>query len=53
LVAFQKDDEREFYREKFAGSQADRAVKAAVEKAADELKKTKVSGHTLYPWVCV
>lgn len=38
-----KDDEREFYREKFAGSQADRAVKAAAEKAADELKKTKVS----------
>lgn len=38
-----KDDEREFFREKFAGSQADRAVKAAAEKAANDLKKTKVS----------
>ncbi|KNA12223.1 hypothetical protein SOVF_127940 [Spinacia oleracea] len=38
-----KDEEMEFYREKFAGSQADRAVKAAAEKTAEQLKKTKIS----------
>lgn len=38
-----KDEEMEFYREKFAGSQADRAVKAAAERTAEQLKKTKIS----------
>ncbi|CAO2822473.1 unnamed protein product [Amaranthus hypochondriacus] len=38
-----KDEEVEYFREKFAGSQADRAVKAAAENAAEQLKKTKVS----------
>ncbi|KAH9620568.1 hypothetical protein KSS87_002105 [Heliosperma pusillum] len=38
-----KDEEMEFYREKFAGSQADRAVKAAAEKSAEQLKKTKIA----------
>ncbi|KAL2923354.1 putative methionine--tRNA ligase [Bienertia sinuspersici] len=38
-----KDEEMEFYREKFAGSQADRAVKAAAEKTAEQLKNTKIS----------
>ncbi|KAL5993031.1 hypothetical protein ACLOJK_013951 [Asimina triloba] len=40
-----KDETVELYREKFAGSQADRKVKAAVEeqKIAEQLKKTKVS----------
>lgn len=37
----------EFYRKKFAGSQADRIVRAEAEagKLAEELKKTKVSGY--------
>ncbi|KAK9287301.1 hypothetical protein L1049_015714 [Liquidambar formosana] len=40
-----KDEEVEFFREKFAGSQADRIVKAEAEakKIAEELRKTKVS----------
>lgn len=42
-----KDEEVEFYREKFAGSQADRIVKAQAEseakKLAGKLKETKVS----------
>ncbi|GAB4844078.1 hypothetical protein Ancab_014042 [Ancistrocladus abbreviatus] len=38
-----KDEEVEFYRKKFAGSQADREVKAAAEKAAEQLKKTNIS----------
>ncbi|XP_021745553.1 probable methionine--tRNA ligase [Chenopodium quinoa] len=38
-----KDEEVEFYRDKFAGSQADRALKAAAEKTAEQLKKTKIS----------
>ncbi|KAK9725798.1 hypothetical protein RND81_05G169900 [Saponaria officinalis] len=42
-----KDEEMEFYREKFAGSQADRAVKAAADKSAEQLKKAKIAG--LYP----
>ncbi|KAL0382793.1 UNVERIFIED_CONTAM: putative methionine--tRNA ligase [Sesamum calycinum] len=46
-----KDEEVEFYREKFAGSQADRIVKAQAEseakKLAGKLKETKVSdGNT-------
>ncbi|KAL9240102.1 hypothetical protein vseg_014360 [Gypsophila vaccaria] len=38
-----KDEEMEFYREKFAGSQADRAVKAAADKTAEQLKKAKIA----------
>ncbi|KAI4310769.1 hypothetical protein MLD38_035720 [Melastoma candidum] len=40
-----KDDEVEFFRNKFAGSQADRIVRAEAEaqKIAEQLKKTKVS----------
>ncbi|RZC83480.1 hypothetical protein C5167_046269, partial [Papaver somniferum] len=41
-----KDEEVEFFREKFAGSQADRKVKADeadAKKMADQLKKTKLS----------
>eukprot|EP00262_Sarcandra_glabra_P020925 TRINITY_DN8529_c0_g2_i2.p1 TRINITY_DN8529_c0_g2~~TRINITY_DN8529_c0_g2_i2.p1 ORF type:complete len:812 (+),score=137.57 TRINITY_DN8529_c0_g2_i2:37-2436(+) len=40
-----KDEEVEFFREKFAGSQADRIVKAEAEaqKAAEQLKKAKIS----------
>ncbi|KAA8548386.1 hypothetical protein F0562_000070 [Nyssa sinensis] len=40
-----KDEEMEFFREKFAGSQADRIVKAEAEakKIAEQLKQTKVS----------
>lgn len=45
----QKDEEVEFYREKFAGSQsdrADRALKAETDtkKMAEQLNKTKISG---------
>ena len=45
----QKDEEVEFFRAKFAGSQADRAdraVKAEAEanKVAEQLKNTKISG---------
>nr|POE67863.1 putative methionine--trna ligase [Quercus suber] len=41
-----KDEEVEFFREKFAGSQADRIVRAEAEaeKIAEKLKKTEVSG---------
>ncbi|KAI3939688.1 hypothetical protein MKX01_029850 [Papaver californicum] len=41
-----KDEEVEFFREKFAGSQADRKVKADeadAKKLADQLQKTKLS----------
>lgn len=40
-----KDEEVEFFREKFAGSQADRIVRAEAEaeKIAEKLKKAKVS----------
>lgn len=36
----------EFYRNKFAGSQAERIVRAEAEaeKAAEQLRKTKLSG---------
>lgn len=42
----QKDEEVEFYREKFAGSQADRNLKAETEarKITDQLHKAKISG---------
>lgn len=48
-IFFQKDETVEFYREKFAGSQADRFVKAEAEaqEMAEQLKKTKVSGNAL------
>ncbi|KAL8542994.1 hypothetical protein ACS0TY_003761 [Phlomoides rotata] len=41
-----KDEEVEFYREKFAGSQADRIVKAEAEakKVTEKLKEAKISG---------
>ncbi|KAK4852946.1 hypothetical protein QYF36_001397 [Acer negundo] len=40
-----KDEEVEYFRNKFAGSQADRVVRAEAEaaKVAEQLKKTKVS----------
>ena len=43
----QKDEEVEFYREKFAGSQADRLVKAEAEakKITDKLSEAKISGY--------
>lgn len=42
----QKEDEVESFREKFAGSQADRKVKAeAAAKITEQLNKTKLSGH--------
>lgn len=46
----QKDEEVEFYREKFAGSQADRKVKADAEakKISEQLDKTKISGKSLH-----
>lgn len=42
----QKDETVDFFREKFAGSQADRIVKAEAEaqQLAEQLKETKVSG---------
>lgn len=40
----QKDEEVDFFRQKFAGSQAERA-EAEAAKIAEQLKKTKVSGH--------
>ncbi|GAU22503.1 hypothetical protein TSUD_296220 [Trifolium subterraneum] len=42
-----KDEEVEFFRKKFEGSQADRIIRAeaeAAENVAEQLKKTKVSG---------
>ena len=45
----QKDEEVEFFRLKFAGSQADRIIKAETEakELAEKLKKTEVSGCIL------
>lgn len=42
----QKDEDVEFYREKFAGSQADRLVKAEAEakKITEKLTEAKISG---------
>ena len=52
-IVDQKDEEVDFYRKKFAGSQADRIVRAEVEaeKVAEQLKKTKVSG--LLSCICI
>ena len=46
LTNVQKDEEVEYFRNKFAGSQADRVIRAEAEaaKVAEQLKKTKVSG---------
>lgn len=48
LTNVQKDEEVEFFRIKFAGSQADRIIRAEAEaeaaKTAEQLKKTKISG---------
>ncbi|KAK2358396.1 putative methionine--tRNA ligase [Trifolium repens] len=38
-----KDEELEIYKNKFAGSQADRVTRAEAEKAAEQLKKTTIS----------
>lgn len=47
LDFMQKDEEVEFFREKFAGSQADRKVKAEAEaKLSEQLNKTKISGQS-------
>lgn len=45
FVYLQKDEDVGFFREKFAGSQADRAVQAEAEakRLAEHLKKTKIS----------
>lgn len=45
----QKREEVGLFREKFAGSQADRIAKAEAEanKTADKLEETKISGHAL------
>ena len=45
-ICTQKDEEVEFWRQKFAGSQADRKEREEAEavKVAAQLKKTKVSG---------
>lgn len=45
FVYLQKDEDVRFFREKFAGSQADRAVQAEAEakRLAEHLKKTKIS----------
>ncbi|KAJ0787707.1 putative methionine--tRNA ligase [Helianthus annuus] len=45
VLAIFKDEEVEFFRAKFAGSQADRAVMAEAEanKIAQQLKNSKVS----------
>lgn len=49
----QKDEEVEFYRKKFAGSQADRIIRAEAEaeNVAEQLKKTKVSGVLFLPFL--
>lgn len=46
LLDVQKDDEVESLRTRFAGSQADRIIRAEAEatKVAEQLKKAKVSG---------
>lgn len=38
-----KDEEVEFFRNKFAGSQAERIERAEAEKIAEQIKKTKIS----------
>ncbi|KAG9443219.1 hypothetical protein H6P81_019073 [Aristolochia fimbriata] len=37
-----KDEEVKYFKEKFAGSQSERLVRAEADKAAEQLKKTKV-----------
>lgn len=47
----QRDEDVEFFREKFAGSQADRVVKAEAEakKIVEQLKEAKISGfHSFF-----
>lgn len=48
----QKDEELEGYKNKFAGSQADRIIRAEAEaeNVAEQLKKTEVSGVIFYPF---
>lgn len=48
LCNVQKDEEVEFYKDKFSGSQADRIVKAKAEanKISEKLNETKISGYT-------
>ena len=47
----QKDEEVALHREKYAGSQAERSLKAAADaeasKVANKLKGTKLSGNSL------
>lgn len=43
----QKDEDVEFFRQKFAGSQADRA-EAESKKLEAKLKETKISGYTFF-----
>jgi hypothetical protein len=47
----QKDEELEIYKNKFAGSQADRVTRAEAEKAAEQLKKTTISGILFHPFL--
>lgn len=46
FIFVQSDKDVEFFRQKFAGSQADRIVKAEAEakQIAEQLKRAKVSG---------
>lgn len=50
LFLIQKDEEVEFFRQKFAGSQADRKLKeeADAKIVAEQLKKTKLAGLKFY-----
>lgn len=43
-IVEQKDEEVNLYREKFAGSQADRIIRAEAENVAEQLRNTNVSG---------
>lgn len=49
----QKEEEVDFYRKKFAGSQADRIIRAEAEaeNVAAQLKKTKISGVLFHPFL--
>lgn len=59
LCDVQKDEEVEFFRNKFAGSQADRADRAVKEEAeakknTEKLKNTKISGdYFLFIFDCL
>jgi methionyl-tRNA synthetase len=50
LFIIQKDEEVEVFRQKFAGSQADRKLKeeADAKVVGEQLKKTKLAGLKLY-----